>query len=195
MGDVVGARRQNDDDDYHRRRRPLSSVCVACVRSWALAVVRGRWLLFEGAGCCSRVLAVIRGHWLLFEGAGCCSRALAVVRGRWLSFVGACCREVNGVGTCWGMCWLTLALADDMGLCLWLPRCMRLWMGWSFDGWNIIMNELHAVTIPRGSPSARASPWCLQALHCILQASKASLHSWWGEGPDDVATLLALSKT
>jgi len=30
------------------------------------------------------------------------------------------------------------------------------------------------VTVPRGSPSARASPWCLQALHCILQASNAS---------------------
>jgi len=89
MGDVVGARRQKDDDDYRRRRHPLSSVCVACVRSWALAVVRGHWLLFEGAGCCLRVLAVIRGCWLSFVGAGCRSWVLAVVRGRLLSFVGA----------------------------------------------------------------------------------------------------------
>jgi len=83
-GDVVGARRQKDDDDYRRHRRPLSSVCVACVRSWALAVVRGCWLLFKGAGCRSRALAVVRGCWLSFMGAGCRSWALAVVRGRWL---------------------------------------------------------------------------------------------------------------
>jgi len=69
-GDVVGARRQKDDDDYRRRRHPLSSVCVACVCSWALAVVRGRWLLFEGAGCCLWVLAVVCGHLLSFVGAG-----------------------------------------------------------------------------------------------------------------------------
>jgi len=84
-GDVVGARRQNDNDDYRHRRRPLSSVCIACVRSWALAVIRGRWLSFEGAGCHSRALAVVRGRWLSFEGAGCRSWALAVVRGHLLS--------------------------------------------------------------------------------------------------------------
>jgi len=69
-GDVVGARCQKDDDDYRCRRRPLLSVCIACVRSWVLAVVQGRWLLFEGAGCCSWVLAVVRGRLLLFVGAG-----------------------------------------------------------------------------------------------------------------------------
>jgi len=67
-GDVVGARCQNDDDDYRHCRRPLSSVCVTCVRSWALAVVRGRWLSFEGAGCHSWALAVVHGHLLSWVG-------------------------------------------------------------------------------------------------------------------------------
>jgi len=45
-------------------------VVVPCCRSALPVCVRGRWLLFKGAGCCSWVLAVVRGRLLSFVGAG-----------------------------------------------------------------------------------------------------------------------------
>jgi len=53
----------------HCRPGPLSSVCVACVRSWALAVICGLWWVvvvgrgsFFGGGSCFCVLAIICVH-------------------------------------------------------------------------------------------------------------------------------------
>jgi len=103
MGDVVGARHQKDDDDYHHHCRPLLSVCIACVRSWALAVVRGCWLLFEGAGCCSWVLAR-RSSLQLVTWHGHVVVVVSVCRGGWVVKQGG------------GGCWLQPRRCNDMHL-------------------------------------------------------------------------------
>jgi len=102
-GDVVGARRQNDDDDYCHHHRPLSSVCIACVHLWALAVIRGRWLLFVGA-CCHLWVLARRSSLQLVTWHGHVVVVVSVCRGGWVVKQGG------------GGCWLQPRHCNDMHL-------------------------------------------------------------------------------
>ena len=109
--------------DVKRTMTIIVVIVVPCCRSVSPVCVRGRWLLFEGAGCCSRVLAVVRGCWLSFVGTCCHSWVLArrsslqlVTWHGHVVVVVSVCRGGWVVKQGGGGCWLQPRRCNDMHL-------------------------------------------------------------------------------